>query len=109
METKRHLEYCQTIDPQADTFLGETTVQIRGYDGYPSVHLVRSYLIKNDTDTAYFYHIFDWRCGTSVMNYKPWHYEQVAGFIDVSDYWDIYYVDAENTDPLPVSLDWKHG
>lgn len=108
MEEGEHFEDFVAINPKIDTFLGETSVQIKGYDGYPSVHLVRSYLIKVDAYTTYFYHIFAWRCGTTVINYKPWHYQQVADFIDVSDFWDIFYVDVENTEPIPVNKDWRY-
>lgn len=83
------------IDPKKDTFLGESCVQIRGFDGYPSVHTVRSYLIDLDPFTQYLYHIFRYHCGTSVANYNTAQYDQVARFIDVSDYWDIYYEDDE--------------
>lgn len=39
------------ININNDLFLGETSVQITGFHGYPSIHIVRSYLIRlNDYD-----------------------------------------------------------
>ncbi|GIM44492.1 hypothetical protein DNHGIG_00410 [Collibacillus ludicampi] len=99
------------IDPERDIFLGETSVQITGFWDYPSVHIVRSYQVRDTEDAGEsaggFYHIFHHKCGTTVVNYNRAQYEQVAKFIDVSDHWQIFYYNEEHGF-WPVSKDWRY-
>ncbi|MGO4890274.1 hypothetical protein ACJ2A9_21205 [Anaerobacillus sp. MEB173] len=94
------------IDPENDIYLGETSVQIKGFhDGYPSIHLVKSY-IKRVDNSEHFYHIFEHKTGTSAMNYGPRQYEQVANYLDISDYWTIFYKD--DTSMMPINKSWRY-
>jgi len=104
-----HLE---EINPEQDTFLGETSVQIKSFhDDYPSIHRVKSYLIRdleNQDDVNHLYHIFEYGCGTSAVNYNPRQYEQVKKCIDLSDHWTIFYKDLDSEDLIPVSKRWRY-
>ncbi|MGG3843408.1 hypothetical protein [Anoxybacillus kestanbolensis] len=89
------------INPEKDVFLGETSVQIRSFDGkYPSVHLVKSYMLHDanvkDREEGCFYHIFEYKCGTSAINYNYNQFEQVKKYIDLSPQWNIFYKDTDD-------------
>lgn len=37
------------------------------------------------------YHIFEFKCGTTAMNYRQIEFEQVRKFIDLSERWNVFY------------------
>jgi hypothetical protein len=104
LETFKTL-FPKDVNPQSDTFLGETSVQITGFHEYPSVHLVKSYMVKKENEMEYFYHIFEYKAGTTLVNYGPSQYKQVEKFIDISDQWSLFYQDE--TSFMPISKDWR--
>lgn len=83
------------IDESKDVFLGETSVQITGFHGYPSVHLVKSYMLADGHDVereeGSNYHIFEFKCGTTTINYNQRVFEQVRKFIYLSEQWNVFY------------------
>ncbi|MFC7392947.1 hypothetical protein [Scopulibacillus cellulosilyticus] len=92
------------VDPDNDMFLGETFVQIKGWDGYPSVHLVRSYRTISEEAENNYYHIFENRCGAKVINYNKEQYDQVMNYVDISDQWSIFYKEKAGLSPVPKSF-----
>lgn len=97
------------INSEKDLFLGETSVQIIGFNGYPSVHIVQSYVtLDSDSKWGAFYHIFSYRCGTSAVNYNYKEYLQVKKFISLSKHWQVFFRDLEgSTILLPLSRRWE--
>ncbi|MFJ5625326.1 hypothetical protein ACIQD3_22100 [Peribacillus loiseleuriae] len=95
------------INIKKDVFLGETCVQIESFhDGYPSVHIVRSYMLKDSPERTEggFYHIFKCISGTCVTNFKYKQYEQVKRHIDISDYWTILYLHEDNNGGILIPI-----
>ena len=93
------------IDQKSDIFLGETSVQIHSFhDNYPSIHLVKSYMLSdenhNERVEGNFYHIFEHKCGTTAINYGQNQFNQVKKYLDLSEYWNIFYLDSSNKFPL---------
>ncbi|TGB04683.1 hypothetical protein [Halobacillus salinus] len=107
---ENHALFPNDINTEKDVFLGETSVQITGFNGYPSIHIAKSYLIReNDYDDELFYHIFEHKTGTTLINYGPTQYRQVEKFIDITDRWSLFYKDSEDPNLLmPVPNSWRH-
>ncbi|MFS0603227.1 hypothetical protein [Peribacillus frigoritolerans] len=83
------------INENKDIFLGETSVQITGFHGYPSVHLVKSYMLSDghdvERDEGSHYHIFEFKCGTTAINYSQREFEQMKKFIALNEHWNVFY------------------
>jgi hypothetical protein len=83
------------IDTKKDVYLGETSVQIDGFHGYPSIHLVKSYMLADghdvEHDTGSYYHIFYFKAGTTAINYGQRQFEQCRKFIQLNDHWNVFY------------------
>jgi hypothetical protein len=98
-EYKEKCLFPRDITPERDVYLGETSVQIRSFGGkYPSVHLVRSYMLKDENEEREeggFYHIFEYKCGTTAVNYNLHEFMQVRKFIDLSPHWNVFYKDID--------------
>lgn len=98
------------INPKKDLFLGETSVQIYGFsDDYPSVHIVRSYVtLDENKNWGAFYHIFDYKVGTTAINYNYKEWKQVKNLINLSKHWQVFYRDEDGT-MMPVSRRWEEN
>lgn len=94
------------IDPKKDIFLGETSVQIEGFHGYPSIHLVKSYMLHDGHDIereeGSFYHIFEYKAGTTAVNYDKREFDRTRKFIDLSKHWNVFYQDSDPNFFIPI-------
>lgn len=94
------------INPSKDIYLGETSVQIEGFHGYPSIHLVKSYMLADghdiEHDTGSYYHIFHFKAGTTAINYNQREFDQVRKFIQLNNHWNIFYQDHKGDIPIPI-------
>jgi hypothetical protein len=96
----------KNINQSQDIYLGETSVQIEGFNNYPSVHLVKSYMLSNghdvEHDTGSYYHIFHFKTGTSAVNYGKREFDQVRKFIQLNKHWNVFYQDHKDDFLIPI-------
>lgn len=98
--------FLKDINPKKDVHLGDTSVQINGLDGYPSIHIAKSYMLAGgnhvEHDTGSFYYILHYKSGNTAVNYREEHFEQVGEIIQLNEHWNVFYQDLDDDVLIPI-------
>lgn len=78
----------ESCNPYKYVYLGETSVKIDGFHGYPSIHLVKSYMLADGNEVEHGYrkllsYFFYFLAGTTAINYGQREFNQVRKLIQL--------------------------